>query len=42
MIALSPSSIFDSVLEYCIGTKNYDIFEINSILFEFDQPMLGV
>ena len=40
-IALSPSNTFDSILEYCIGTKHYDITEINSILFEFDQPLLG-
>lgn len=40
-LAFSPSNIFDKIMEYCIGTEHYDIFEINSILFEYDQPTLG-
>ena len=41
-LALSPSSVFDLIIEYCIMTKNYKVHEINSILFEYDQPTLGV
>ncbi len=41
-IALSPSMMFDRIIEYCIETSNYDIYEINCILFKYDQPTLGV
>ena len=40
-LAFSPSNNFDKIMEYCIATKHYDIHEINSILFEYDQPLLG-
>jgi hypothetical protein len=40
--ALSPSMMFDSIIEYCIETSNYDIYEINCILFKYDQLTLGV
>ncbi len=39
--ALTHSSKTDIVVEYCIKTKNYDIFEINQILFEMDLQLLG-
>lgn len=40
--ALSPSSKFDIIIEYCLGKGIYDIHEVNRILFDFDQPVLGV
>lgn len=40
-LALSPSIIFDIIIEYCIRTRNYNIYDINCILFQYDQPTLG-
>lgn len=40
-LALSPSMMFDRIIEYCIETSNYDIYEINCILFKYEQPTLG-
>lgn len=40
-LALSPSLMSDRIIEYCIETGNYDIYEINCILFKYDQPTLG-
>ena len=40
-IALSHSSTFDIIIEYCIEHKVKDINEINCILFKYDQPILG-
>ena len=39
--ALSHSSKFDIVLEYFIMNRNYNIIEINEVLFQFDMPLLG-
>ena len=39
--SLSRSSRFDIILEYCISHGNYNIYDINEVLFAFDQPLLG-
>ena len=40
-LALTRSSVFDIIMEYCIEHKITDVHEINCILFEYDQPTLG-
>lgn len=39
--ALTHSSKTDVIIEYFLEQENYDIHEINEVLFEFDQPTLG-
>ena len=39
--ALSRSVMFDVIIEYFITKQKYDIFDINNVLFEYDQPLLG-
>jgi pantothenate kinase type III len=38
---LTNSSKFDVIIMYFIQKKNYNMMEINTTLFEFDQPLLG-
>lgn len=39
--ALSHSQKFDVIVEFFIVSRRYDIFEINQVLFQYDQPLLG-
>ncbi len=39
--AFSHSNKFDVIVEYFIRKGNYNVYEINEALFEFDQALLG-
>ena len=38
---LSHSSKFDIIVEYFILNQNYNVFEIDAVLFHYDQPLIG-
>ena len=40
-LALSHANKQDIVVEFFIKSKNYDIFELNNVLFALDLPTLG-
>lgn len=39
--ALSRSILSDVIVKYFISHKKYDIYEINDVLFHYQQPLLG-
>lgn len=39
--ALSHSSKFDVIVEYFIVSERYDLQELNTALYEFDQPLIS-
>lgn len=39
--SLSHSNKFDMIIEYYITVGNFNIFDINSALYQYDQPCLG-
>ncbi|MDR1204113.1 MAG: macro domain-containing protein [Peptococcaceae bacterium] len=39
--ALSHAVKFDVIVEFFITSGKYNVFEINEVLFEYDQPLLG-
>ncbi len=39
--ALSHTNKFDVIVEYFIINGRYNIFDINEVLFQYDQPLLG-
>lgn len=39
--AFSHASKFDVIMEYFISNQIYDVYQINEVLFEYDQPLLG-
>lgn len=40
-LALSPAFKADLIIRYCIENGIYDLYTVNSLLFDYDQPLLG-
>ena len=40
-LALSPSNLTDMIVKYCITHQIYDIYDVNALLYEYDQQLLG-
>lgn len=40
--AFSNNNLFDVIVSYFIENQNYNIFEINDVLFEFEVKLLGL
>lgn len=40
-LAFSDSQAFDIIVKHCIRERQYDLSEINSVLFKYDQEQLG-
>ena len=40
--ALSRSSKFDVIVEYCIVNHIWNVYQVNEALFQFDQALLGM
>lgn len=39
--AFSPASKFDIIVQFFIQKRRYNLFELNEVLFQYDQPLLG-
>lgn len=39
--ALTHSSKYDIIIEFFISQKNYNVFEINEVLFAYNYPLIG-
>ena len=39
--AMSHSNRFDIIVEYFLLRREYDLFQVNEVLFAFDQPLIG-